>query len=148
MADKQAEKIVGCTAMAVVAFLACLAIYILWGSQKSQPQAQLPLSDLTYDQVSALKNGMTDTQWEAYVKSNPQLVQWSGVIDNIKVDIGGSNNVWIDMDGDGWNDLVFEYPVQDSLRYSRGQRISFRGRLTGDTVLGGAIILEDAEILP
>jgi hypothetical protein len=137
----------------LAALCMCIGITTLPNSSSqvaSNPQAQ-PVTALSYFTIREKQRVLTGVQWDAYEKSiMGKRVQWQGFVSEIKPDITGNNFIWVDMDNppDGMQDVYFSYPVDKSLQYSKGQRITFRGDFDGGIeVIIFEVELKNAEII-
>ena len=90
-----------------------------------------PIAKLTFGEIRANKESMTDAQWDNYCKPLiGQRVQWTGWVDEAK-DKGNHGELWIDMDSPdevlSLQDLYFDVPKEDVLKYNKDQKVTFEG---------------------
>jgi len=149
---KNVNVAIGCLALFAMMVL-CMGLAssgFLSGPGETPEPTERAVAGPSYFQIRSQKDTLTDVQWKAYEDSiRGRRVQWRGRISEIAEDILGDNYVWIDMDSppDGMHDVYFPYPVDESMRYSKGQQVVFTGELDGSSdVLIFAVKLANARI--
>lgn len=145
--------IIGCLGVMVMILLVCAGIFYGVGiSESIVTPTQKHLTNLTYNEIIQKQRNLTGVQWDAYEKTiMGSRVQWTGYVSEIKPDITGTNYIWIKMSilpGGLGNDVYFSYPEKQSMKYSKGQKITFRGDYDGGIeIFGFTVELTNAEIL-
>lgn len=122
---------------------------------RSDTDATLPVTDISFHEVRRNKENMTDLQWEEYAKSiKGKRIRWSGYVEEVKSKFFGGYQVLVDMDPphdkmsvqDVYLDKVTK---EQALSLEKDNPIEFEGTISSAiSVLGSLqISLKDVKII-
>lgn len=92
---------------------------------------------------------MTDAQWTAYKATviGLRVRFWTGYVYNVTDDFLGMRLLEIDDDRDGVTDVQFQVSDADALKYSKGDKITYSGRVSRiDELFWVILFLDDVTI--
>lgn len=94
-----------------------------------------PISSISFTEIRRNMKGMTDLQFEEYVKTLiGKRIRWGGYVEDVKEKFFGGYEVLVDMDSP--NDLIsvqdvtFEVSKEQALSFNKDSRIKFEGTIS------------------
>lgn len=150
--SKKTSKLTYLFITIIIVLCVCIVLALVSGGSKSLLPKQV--TGITWQEIKANHEAMTDIQWGEYEKSIVgKRVRWTGYISEVTKDITGTNYVWFcinaaDCEYNLFERVYFEYPIDKSLALQKGGQITVEGDIEGGIdILGFNVKLSNTTIV-